>query len=522
MKDIAKDVKKGGNVQDAIDRVEDADSDNDQGGTTPPPAPTAGFDVAINANVLSLVKATASTTFLTISGTSYTFKHGSVTVTKDSTADNFTSITVGAGETLSVSATDVDGKTIDGAGSVIITKFEDKTGAVLTNVTAADITVQVSGDTAINNDALKNKADKIVVVNSTLSLGSSTEVDDAVIEIAATATLALDKALALDNTVIGSGTIAVADTSGNDAINLSALDLANFAGSVYVEAGLGADAIALSDGADVVVVNGSIDHEPATASTVEIDVTDAQANALSTFSIKLAGVSGGNAITIADLSGVTDGTTLAAAVQVALRAADGGETDISVAWNGDVLTITDAKGRDFSEASLKDDEMEPAEVDDDITITNGNVEGVNPVEVDSSIVISNGSVEIVAEDADSIYADALDAHDTITDFSIANDKLSMGAVSLGDLTIEVDPMDPEQDVIITNGVLTVADTDELKVAVAELADLMLVAGQAVAIVVTDDSDTYVFISDGTAGVADSDIFVQLEGVIVTDLADILA
>lgn len=273
---------------------------------------------------------------------------------------------------------------------------------------------------------------------------------------------------------------------------------------------------------DVVVVNGSIDHEPATASTVEIDVTDAQANALSTFSIKLAGVSGGNAITIADLSGVTDGTTLAAAVQVALRAADGGETDISVAWNGDVLTITDAKGRDFSEASLKDDEMEPAEVDDDITITNGNVEGVNPVEVDSSIVISNGSVEIVAEDADSIYADALDAHDTITDFSIANDKLSMGAVSLGDLTIEVDPMDPEQDVIITNGVLTVADTDELKVAVAELADLMLVAGQAVAIVVTDDSDTYVFVSDGTAGVADSDIFVQLEGVIVTDLADILA
>lgn len=265
MKNIAKDVKKGGNVQDAIDRVEDADSDNDQGGitpppsgeddnnqggsTTPPPAPTAGFDVAINANVLSLVKATASTTFLTISGTSYTFKHGSVTVTKDSTADNFTSITVGAGETLSVSATDVDGKTIDGAGSVIITKFEDKTGAVLTNVTAADITVQVSGDTTINNDALKNKADKIVVVNSTLSLGSSTEVDDAVIEIAATATLALDKALALDNTVIGSGTIAVAGTSGNDAINLSALDLANFAGSVYVEAGLGADAITLSDGA---------------------------------------------------------------------------------------------------------------------------------------------------------------------------------------------------------------------------------------------------------------------------------
>ena len=83
-------------------------------------------------------------------------------------------------------------------------------------------------------------------------------------------------------------------------------------------------------------------------STLDFDVTDAQADSAAFFQITL----GGGLEVSTKVTGATDGASLAAALEAALRAADGGATDITVTWASDVLTITDESGRAFTNYSL--------------------------------------------------------------------------------------------------------------------------------------------------------------------------
>ena len=124
--------------------------------TTPPPTDTGGndsptpppaFTVTNTAGVVTFGgTATGDITF-TISGTVATFSRGGATAT--TTVDfssGFSKITVASGQTLSVTAAQITGKSIDGVGSVAVTALEstlsaDLSGIATTAVTAAATTV---------------------------------------------------------------------------------------------------------------------------------------------------------------------------------------------------------------------------------------------------------------------------------------------------------------------------------------------------------------------------------------------
>jgi hypothetical protein len=245
-------------------------------------------------------------------------------------------------------------------------------------------------------------------------------------------------------TIEGTGGVTIESSDGNQTLNIAT------EGTNSITAGQGSDTITLGDatGIDTIVI-GEGTGVTAVASTVEIDVTDLQAAALTDFSVVLAGVNGGAANTV-DVSGATDGATLAAAVQAALRTADADATDISVAWAGDVLTVTDALGRDFSAASLLDDQVTPAEVDASITTTNGSV-AVAPAEIDATITTTNGSVA-------GLNSAEIDAIITTTNGNVAGVNIAEidAAITTTNGSVAVAPAEIDATITTTNGNIAVA------------------------------------------------------------------
>lgn len=233
-------------------------------------------------------------------------------------------------------ADQLSGATITGTGKVDITGVQSGTD-FSKFATELNVKASISSGPVVVSDAAALAVDEFAV-------GTGVE-------------LQLTAAQAVGKIINGAGKVTVSGSDGDQALDVKTT------GANTITGGKGADVITLGKtagdpgaytGTDVVVVKGGAPAVPKVDSTVKFDVTDAQADTAGTFSIKLAGVNAGAAITIADLAAVTTGETLAAALQTALQSADSNATDITVAWVSDVLTITDAKGRDFSAPVLQE------------------------------------------------------------------------------------------------------------------------------------------------------------------------
>jgi flagellar hook protein FlgE len=134
------------------------------------------------------------------------------------------------------------------------------------------------------------------------------------------------------------------DDTGAMDTTLSTVNVANFPPTLRVTENVGFQAN-LKASQDVSVA-------AAGRSTAEFDVSDANIalNGLASFDIVIGGVTLGAPL---DVSAETTGTGLAAAIEAALQAAEG-NTNITVTWANDVLTISDLLGRSISGETLTD------------------------------------------------------------------------------------------------------------------------------------------------------------------------
>ena len=233
----------------------------------------------------------------------------------------------------------------------------------------------------------------------------------------------------------------------------------------------------------------------AVASTVVFEVTEAEAATAKTFSIELAGVNVGAAISV-DVTGSANGAALATAIQAALRTEDAAATDITVAWAGDELTITDAKGRDFSGESLID--TNDAEIDASFTTTNGS-EVVASAEIDASITTTNGSEAVSAVNSYS----ALASLDVLSGFVLGTDKVDLLDSSGGALAAPTS----------LTRVADVATSDDLTPALSgAFGSIGANASGLVVISAGTQAGTYLYVRTGASFSATQDVFIKLVGV----------
>ena len=145
------------------------------------------------------------------------------------------------------------------------------------------------------------------------------------------------------------------DDEGAVDTTLSTVNVANFPPTLRVTENVGFQAN--------LKASQAVSTEAAAArSRAEFDITDTQSSADATdFSLTVGAVT----LTTFDVSAATGGTDLATILQTELRTQDGGNTDISVEWEDDVLYVYDALGRTVSGGSLRD--ATTAEIDSSIT-----------------------------------------------------------------------------------------------------------------------------------------------------------
>jgi hypothetical protein len=233
----------------------------------------------------------------------------------------------------------------------------------------------------------------------------------------------------------------------------------------------------LTSGVDTFITRLGSPATTATDSTVVFDIDATQAATAKTFSIKLAGVNADAAIT-PDVTDVADGIALATAIQAALRTADSNATDIIASWNADVLTITDAKGRDFTDASLID---------------------TGDAEIDATITTTNGATATSAIDSFSSLANL----DVLSGFVVGTDKVDLLDSSGGALAAPTS----------LTRVADVASSDDLTPALsgafgstsANTAGLVVISAGT-------QAGTYLYVRTGASFSATQDVFIKLVGV----------
>ena len=148
-------------------------------------------------------------------------------------------------------------------------------------------------------------------------------------------------------------------------------------------------------------------------------VTDAQAATLASAAIALTSATTNPNVDLvsspASLSGVTDGASLASALQSALQAADGGATNITVSFANDTITVSDALGRAMSGFDLQDSSpatvgtagTAPASGEDKVPAGQDFTVTVNGVDVtytsqagDDGQAVANGLADLINNSAD--------------------------------------------------------------------------------------------------------------------------
>lgn len=357
-------------------------------------------------------------------------------------------------------------------GTKVVLTYSQALATVTAEATAFDVTV--GSASAAKATAVATSGAKVTLTLATAAKAGET------VKVTYTAPAAETEVKADDK--------AIQDKAGNNAITLTDKAVTNLVpateeqggggGAVTIDATAAADKKTLTEKTETFVTQFGSVAVDAVSSTVAFDASNSLAKTAETFSIKLAGVNGDNLITVAGFSPLASASALAVALQTALREADSDATDISVAWDASVLTITDAKGRAFSDASLKDGDQ--AELDDTITIT-------------------NGSVGVVAADSFSNLA----ALDVLTGFAIGTDKVDLktAAGAAADTPTAL------------TRVTDVATSDDLSDALstafagldADVAGLVVINGGSAA-------GTYLYADNGNGTVdTTADVFIKLVG-----------
>ncbi len=102
------------------------------------------FTVTQSAGVVTFGGTATGTITLTVDGNNVaTFSRGGVTATTTVDLDLITKITVASGQTLSATAVQLSGRTVDGAGTVAVTNLQGKMDADLSGLTAGTVTAAV-------------------------------------------------------------------------------------------------------------------------------------------------------------------------------------------------------------------------------------------------------------------------------------------------------------------------------------------------------------------------------------------
>ena len=148
-----------------------------------------------------------------------------LTVQLPTNATTVNSFQVPDGTTLSLSASDADGLTITGAGSVNITDLHSTLDADLSSISTNGATITLSSSTSLDSSAkLPNPANESAVVvtgNNTLTLGGTNNIQDNTngLSISSGSTLSSTAAIITGETVSGAGHVIISDgTDKKDAV----------------------------------------------------------------------------------------------------------------------------------------------------------------------------------------------------------------------------------------------------------------------------------------------------------------
>lgn len=162
--------------------------------------------------------ATGDITF-TLDGTVATFSRGGVTATTTADLATITKITVASGQTLSATAAQVTGKTIDGAGTVAVTALQSTPNADLSNITATTFSASLAGGTQQSPSEFSGNMGNAKFIlssgyahlhstNPTIGAGASFEIATGAVLIAKSADLS-------GKTVTGGGVLGLAMAEGS-------------------------------------------------------------------------------------------------------------------------------------------------------------------------------------------------------------------------------------------------------------------------------------------------------------------
>jgi len=155
--------------------------------------------------------ATGDITF-TLAGTVATFTRGGVTATTTADLSTITKITVGSDQTLSATAAQVTGKTIDGTGTVAVTALNASATADLSGITATTLTAASAGNVTFTG-AFGKAA--VTVSSGMLSIDNTATMGNATFEVSTGAFLGGSAEKLMGVTISGEGTVSVGMLAAN-------------------------------------------------------------------------------------------------------------------------------------------------------------------------------------------------------------------------------------------------------------------------------------------------------------------
>ncbi len=451
--------------------------------------PAATFMVTESAGVVTFANA-GSTISATVSGDTITFTSNSQTDTATLSTTN--EIQVGSGITLSGSAALFDGITVKGLGNLTFTgnstvddiagiTFAEVTGTVTYNL--SDTAAHLAAAGATGNGAANVVATDAATVAEALAIVALTNSGTTTYSISDSAA-AIAAQLGADATVITNAT----STATND---LAAIDLS------VEQAG------ALT-GAGVTITNG-------------YNISDTAAH------LAAAGATGNGAANVV----ATDAATVAEALAIAALSNTGTKTysindtaaliddaDASVLNGATAITATGTEGVDTID--LSNNANGPLTVGVTINLLGGDDtfvggSGDDTITGGAGADILTGGLgnnTFVFAAGDSGLPTAVN-FDTILDWTAGTNVINFGATAL---TIDDSTgLNPDVGATAGTGLYGVADYANLAVFVADLANsTTTTAGSTLAY--DNGTHTYLFISDGVAGLGANDVLVQLTGV----------
>lgn len=444
---------------------------------TPPAAKT--FDAKLTDGTLTFEGTATGEITMTVTNGAATFTCGKITDSTPITLSDVQTITVGAGYTLKGAAADIGAKSIDGAGSVVVTGVTDST--VFTNFHAdTTVTAQVDSNEAFTNIVLTN-VDKISVSENFTLTGPAAVLSGTTIEGKGTVQVTFATDATDFSGFAAAGLTVKAEMTDQDISAVTDTGLANV-DEFMITASFTAAAAQVSDKA----VTG--------LGTVRVNAVDATTN-FSHFAstlVVIANVATG--FTLAADKGVANVDTFTVAADQTLTGTSAQLSGKAVNGAGCVVVTDTVDTTNLNEFDTTT--AVTAQVDSNVTFTNIDLTNVDKISVSEGVTLTGAADKLVKaiEGEGSTLVTGADSADTITIATTGTNTITGGkgkdAITLG--------ADTGTDTIVVSGGNTVDVTETSTVPLEELTAGTVVDGALAP--VTPDMETV----QGTAGSADSD------------------